>query len=183
MYLYIFPGVFSKKIGTILSASIPKYVTDINGCSVQAFPGATIGRLSNLVANGTVNLKHIDFLIIHVGSNNIAIHQSVNQIISFYGDLIHYIKCKTSAQIVFTSILPRLCDFHQTERMVTKVNAELKSLCKRKHISFSNIYRSFLYKNKPDPSLFAPKDHLHLNFSGTALLRKKFINIIKHLRV
>jgi hypothetical protein len=57
---------------TILSASIPKYVTDINGCSVQAFPGATIGRLSNLVANGTVNLKHIDFLIIHVGSNNIA---------------------------------------------------------------------------------------------------------------
>ena len=72
MYLYIFPGVFSKKIGTILSASIPKYVTDINGYSVQAFPGATIGRLSNLVANGTVNLKHIDFLIIHVGSNNIA---------------------------------------------------------------------------------------------------------------
>ena len=70
MYLYIFPGVFSEKIGTILSASIPK--TDINGCSVQAFPGATIGRLSNLVANGTVNLKHIDFLIIHVGSNNIA---------------------------------------------------------------------------------------------------------------
>ena len=54
---------------------------------------------------------------------------------------------------------------------------------KRRHILFSNIYRSFLYKNKPDPSLFAPKDHLHLNFSGTALLRKKFINIIKHLRV
>ena len=143
-------------MGTILSASIPKYVTDINGCSVQAFPGATIGRLSNLVANGTVNLKHIDFLIIHVGSNNIAIHQSVNQIISFYGDLIHYIKCKTSAQIVFTSILPRLCDFHQTERMVTKVNAELKSLCKRRHISFSNIYRSFLHKNKPD-RLFLPQ--------------------------
>ena len=123
------------------------------------------------------SIWNIDFLIIHVGSNNIAIHQSVNQIISFYGDLIHYIKWKTSAQIVFTSILPRLCDFHQTERMVTKVNVELKSLCKRRHISFSNIYRSFLYKNKPDPSLFAPKDHLHLNFSGTALLRKKlFIN-------
>jgi hypothetical protein len=48
----------------------------------KAFPGATIGRLSNLVANGMVNLKHIDFLIIHVGSNNIAIHQSVNQIVS-----------------------------------------------------------------------------------------------------
>jgi hypothetical protein len=55
--------------------------------------------------------------MIHVGSNNIDIHQSVNQIISFYRDLIHYIKCKTSAQIIFTSILRRLCDFHQTERM------------------------------------------------------------------
>ena len=83
------------------------------------------------------------FIIIHVGSNNIAMLQSVNQIISFHGDLIHYRKCKTSAQIIFTSILPRLCDFHQTERMVTKVNVELKSLCKRRHISFSNIYRSF----------------------------------------
>jgi hypothetical protein len=48
LYLYKFPGVFSKKIGKILSASIPKYVTDINGCSGQAFPGATIGRLSVL---------------------------------------------------------------------------------------------------------------------------------------
>jgi hypothetical protein len=44
-----------KKILFGLSASIPKYVTDINGCSVQAVPGATIGRLSNLVANGTGN--------------------------------------------------------------------------------------------------------------------------------
>ena len=108
-------------------------------------------------------MKLIDFYC-NTCSNNIAIHQSVNQIISFYGDLIHYIKCKTSAQILFTSILPRLWDFHQTERMVTKVNAELKSLCKRRHIAFANIYRSFLYKNKPDPSPFAPKDHLHLNF-------------------
>ena len=73
--------------------------------------------------------------------------------------------------------------FIRQKEWFTKVNAELKSLCKRRHISFSNIYRSFLYKNKPDPSLFAPKDHLHLNVSGTALLRKKFINIIKHLRV
>ena len=101
--------------------------------------------------------------MIHVGSNNIDIHQSVNQILSFYGDLIHYIKCKTSAQITFTSILRRLCDFHQTERMVTKVNVELNSLCKRRHLIFK-IYISFLYKNKPGPSLFAPKDHLHLVF-------------------
>jgi lysophospholipase L1-like esterase len=42
-------------------------------------------------------------------------------------------------------------------------------------------YRSFLYNNSPDPSLYAPSDGLHLNFAGTDLLRKKIINIIKHL--
>jgi hypothetical protein len=82
--------------------------------------------------------------MMHVGSNNIDIHQSVNQIISFYGDLIHYIKCKTSAQIIFTSILRRLCDFHQTERMVTKVNVELNSLCKRRHLIFKYLHKFFV---------------------------------------
>ena len=34
-----------EKRSTIISASIPKYVDGIYGCTTQAFPGATIGRL------------------------------------------------------------------------------------------------------------------------------------------
>ena len=50
-------------------------------------------------------------------------------------------------------------------------------------IQYTNLYRSLLYDNRPDSSLYAPRDGLHLNFAGTSLLRKKFINIIKHVSV
>lgn len=100
---------------------------------------------------------------------------------SYFGDLIFKLQCKTSSKLVFTSILPRLVDHKITQQRVNKVNAELKKLCKRKHILYCNIYRSFLHNNMPDPSLYAPNDGLHLNFAGTDLLRKKIINIIRHL--
>ena len=171
------------KRGTIISASIPKYVDRIDGCTIQAFPGASIGRLSELVSSGRIDLRYVQFVIIHIGTNNISSSQSIDTIMSYYGDLIHKLKSKTSAKLIFTSILPRLVDHKITEQRVTKVNAELKKLCHRRSLIFSNIYRSFLFNNFPDPSLYAPKDGLHLNFSGTELLRKKFINIIRHLSI
>jgi hypothetical protein len=54
---------------------------------------------------------------------------------------------------------------------------------KRKKLLFCNLCKSFLYNNSPDPTLFAPKDGLHLNYAGTDLLRKKIIDIIRHLSV
>ena len=97
---------------------------------------------------------------------------------SYYGDLIHKLKSKTSAKLVFTSIIPRLVDHLKTVNKVNKVNSEL-----RKYFLFCNLYKSCLYNNSPDPTLFAPKDGLHLNYAGTDLLRKTIINIIRHLSV
>jgi hypothetical protein len=34
-------GIYHEKRATIISASIPKYVDGIRGCTTQAFPGAT----------------------------------------------------------------------------------------------------------------------------------------------
>ena len=138
--------------------SIPKYVGGIHGCTTQAFPGATIGRLSELVSSGRINLRLLDFVIIHVGTNNISSPQSVNTIMSYYGDLIHKLKNKTSAKLLFTSIIPRLVDHLKTVNKVHKVNSEL-----RKYFLFCNFYKSYLYNNSPDPTLFSPKDGLHLN--------------------
>jgi hypothetical protein len=45
-----------------------KYVDGIYGCTTQAFPGATIGRLSQLVSSGRVNLSSVDFIIIQIGT-------------------------------------------------------------------------------------------------------------------
>jgi hypothetical protein len=54
----------------------------------------------------------------------------------------------------------------------------------RKKIQYTNLYCSFfLLNNRSDSSLYAPRDGLHLNFAGTSLLRKQFINIIKHVSV
>ena len=107
----------------------------------------------------------------------------MDTIISYYGDLIHKLKYKTNAHIVFSSILPRLCDHDKIVNKINKVNSELQKLCIRKKVQYTNLYRSFLLNSRPDSSLYAPRDGLHLNFAGTSLLRNKFINIIKHVSV
>jgi hypothetical protein len=134
------------KESTIISASIPKYVDGIRGCITQAFPGATIGRITELLFRGKINISNIDIVIIHVGTNNISSAQHVDTIISYYGDLIHKVKYKTNAHIVCTSILPRLCDHDKTVNKINKVNLELKKLCIRKKIQYTNLYRSFFIK-------------------------------------
>jgi hypothetical protein len=63
--------------------------------------------------------------------------------------------------------------YHDTTvNKINKVNLDLKKLCIRKKIQYTNLYRSFLLNNRPDSSLYAPRDGLHLNFAGTSLLRK-----------
>jgi hypothetical protein len=39
-------GIYNEQRATIISASISKYVDGIRGCTTQAFPGATIGRIT-----------------------------------------------------------------------------------------------------------------------------------------
>ena len=48
---YNFSGIFYEKRATLLSASIPKYASEIHGCTVQALPGVTVGRLAELVSS------------------------------------------------------------------------------------------------------------------------------------
>ena len=89
-------------------------------------PGATIARLADFVSNGRIILKNINFVIVHVGTTNVSSSQSVDTILSYYGDLIHKIKSKTDAKIMFTSLLPCLIDFKLSERKLIKVNSELR---------------------------------------------------------
>ena len=99
------------------SRQIRKYVSGIQGCTIQAFPGATIGMLklsSFLLA---------DFIIINVGTNNVSSSQSVNTILSYHGDLIYELKRIIRAKLIFTSILPRLVDHRDSESKVCKVFA------------------------------------------------------------
>ena len=49
----------------------------------------------------------------------------MDTIISYYGDLIHKLKYKTNAHIVYTSMLSRLCDHDKTVNKINKINLEL----------------------------------------------------------
>ena len=105
--------------------------------------GATIGRITELLSRGKINISNIDIVIIYVGTDNISSAQNVDTVISYYSDLIHKLKYKTNAHSVFTSILPRLCDPDKTVNKINKVNLELKKLCIRKKVQYTNLYRSF----------------------------------------
>ena len=55
----------------------------------------------------------------------LIIFHHVDTIISYYGDLIHKLKYKTNAHIVYTSMLSRLCDHDKTVNKINKINLEL----------------------------------------------------------
>ncbi|CAC5401904.1 unnamed protein product [Mytilus coruscus] len=80
---------FLRKRATIVSASKPKYVSGIDGCTTQVFSGATIGRLTELISSGNAELSSVDFVIIvYVGTYNISSSQSIDTstIMSYFED-------------------------------------------------------------------------------------------------
>ncbi|CAG2223588.1 unnamed protein product [Mytilus edulis] len=122
-FVIVHAGNFLEKRATIVSASIPKYVSGIDGCTTQVFPGATIGRLTELISSGKVDLISLDFVIVHAGTNNISSSQSVDMvdiIMLYFGDLIHKLNKKTFAKLIFTFILPRSVDHMETGDKVNK---------------------------------------------------------------
>lgn len=104
---------------------------------------------------------------------------------SYYENLITYIKSVSSTKIIVSAIIPRPCDLPKdpTERRVKDMNKELKLLCKRRNLQFLHTFRIFLHDNKPIRSYFAVNDRgLHLNLEGTRKLRRFFISSVAHLK-
>lgn len=168
----------------IISDSIAKDVSGIWHTKVIAFPGINIARLSARIQNAHF-LVSKPFTIIHVGTNDINSREnySVDEIISFFNNLITLIRSINShTHIVFSSILPRPCDYMDTSAKVKQVNKLLEGLCKERNCQFIHSFRPFFKFGKPIRSLFAVKDKgLHLNLEGTRLLRRFFINTVSHL--
>ena len=103
----------------ILGDSIVKDLPPIDGVVIKSFPGATISTLTQHIDMGHVNLVNFDYIIVHVGTNNIANRNSYESILSDYGNLIGRIKQKKSwIRIIVSSILPRPCDHLETDQMI-----------------------------------------------------------------
>ena len=78
----------SKKV-TIISDSIAKTkVIVIFGATLQAFPGLTIEKVANQIQSGNATLDQFDYLILHVGTNDLGSKSPFESIISDFGNII-----------------------------------------------------------------------------------------------
>lgn len=169
-----------KKV-TIVSDSIAKYVTGIEGVQLQSFSGDTISRLANRLSTGQVRLNKFDYVIFHVGTNDIARNAPFEHIISDYGNLIGIArKIKPKINIIMSAILPRPVDHIKTDPLIRRVNSHiLKNMTKHMNIRFFRTYRPFMYQGRIKRELFAKLDGgLHLNTEGTNKLRNYFLRSI-----
>ena len=168
----------------IVGDSIIKDVAPIAGVTLKAYPGASIGYLTLLFSNGDIDLTNYDFLIIHVGTNNIDKGHSFGSIVSDYGNLVAQIrKKKPSIRIIMSSILPRPKDHSVTEKKIFDVNKELRTvMAKDMNFHFIRSYRMFSKFGTYRRYLYAKKDQgLHLNTEGSNRLRYFFLRVISTL--
>lgn len=169
---------------TIISDSIAKYVSGIEGCVVQAFRGDTISKLTRRIQSHQAALKPYDYVILHVGTNDIANRASFREIISDFGNLIAVCKNENpSIEIIISAIIPRPIDHKISDPVIREVNSYLnKKMSKTMNFRFICTYRPFTYCGKIRIELYAKLDGgLHLNNAGTNRLKQFFVQVISHL--
>ena len=144
---------------TILSGSMAKYVTDNHHITVQAFRGADTACILYKIKHNKTSIY--SKYIVLIGTNDVASSKSVDDILSFFQNLITRIRSKSSTNLIISGKIPTPCDlsFDPEEKRMKKVNQELERLCKQRKVPFLHTYRIFLHKNEPIRSLFAIRDN------------------------
>ena len=179
-FFFVFVFAEAKKV-TIVTDSIAKYVSGIDGVVVQVFSGATIGRIVYGITNREVKLRAFDYVIFHVGTNDVGNQSSFENIISNFGNLVGACrKIHPSIHILISAILPRPIDHTYTDDFIRSVNGHLdKFMSKHLNFRFMKTYRPFMFGGKVRPELFAHRDGgLHLNIGDTEKLRYYFLRTI-----
>ena len=169
-----------KKV-VIVSDSIAKHVQGIEGVDVRAFLGDSISKIGYRIDKKHVILDKYDYILLHVGTNDINRKASFHGMISDFGNLIGICrKRKPSIKIIISAILPRPVDFDNTDNPSRRVNGYLeKFMSKKMNFLFIKSYRPFMYKGQARRELFAKNDGgLHLNTEGTSKLRYYFLRTI-----
>lgn len=164
-----------------MSDSIAKNVADIEGVVVQSFRGDTIANLAYKVDKGIAKLDKFDYVLFHVGTNDVDNRHSFDAIISDFGNLIGIVRKKyPKINIIISSILPRPVDYDDTDAFTRRINSYLLDhMSKPYNFKFIKSYRPFVFGGKVRRELFAKRDGgLHLNTLGTSRLRYYFLKTI-----
>lgn len=153
----------------------------IEGVIIKSFRGDSIAQLSGRIDRREVDLSPFDYIIVHVGTNNIDRRESLDNMKSDYGNLIGIIKRKKSSiRIIMSAIIPRPIDHTVTDSMIKAVNNSLRReigpdlgfhfVETWKAVSKFGSYRRYMYA-KLDKGL-------HLNTEGSRRLRHFFLRVI-----
>ncbi|XP_052062920.1 uncharacterized protein LOC127702665 [Mytilus californianus] len=173
---------FKKKDSrsTLVCDFIAKHVKTIRRCHLQAFPGANIWDIINLLNCGTIQVNY-DIILVHVGTNNVGTYEVADFDIA-YNVLISTIEklVKPHTVIVMSAIIPRLLDFQNTCYFVTTINSRLRSLCFKRGVQFVATYKPFLKFGMPVCELYSPICRLHLNYFGNLKLTNFFVQVLAH---
>ena len=148
---------------------------------MQSFRGDTIAQIANKVERGIASLKNFDYVIFHVGTNDIDDKASFHAMQSDYGNLVGICRRKyPKINIIMSAIIPRPRDHQITNDPIKRINFYMeKTMSKTLNFKFIKTYRPFMYAGKPCAELFAKNDKgLHLNTEGSSRLRYYFLRTI-----
>ena len=180
IFFFLFFFAEFKKV-VIVSDSIAKHVQGIEGVDMRPFPGDTIAKIVRRLETKQVRLDKYDYILLHVGTNDIDDKVPFHNMISDFGNLLGVVrKLKPTIKIIISSILPRPVDYDNTDNPSRRVNGYLeKFMSKKMKFLFIKSYRPFMFGGKPRRELFAKRDGgLHLNTEGTSRLRYYFLRTI-----
>ena len=147
--------------------------------------GHTVRQINDHVFFGKVKVTDFQTILIHAGTNDIAqliqsgsIKTALPQhILQYYVSLRQSIRRRNShAILLFSSILPRVQDFHTFFPYVFGINFALEKWCAQSKGTciFVPSYTLFLKQGLPKAHLFSEKDGLHLNGAGMDVLESCF---------
>ena len=175
---YIWPGKFEDKF-ILISDSICKYVHDLDETRVEAYPGATISDIEELIIQNKININY-RIIILHLGSNFLCKY-TVEEIRTRLEQLIVAVEDRNpAALIVLSGIIPKLTERHGPPAPGKKrraVNKQYEIVAKKNGLKFLHTWRVFIDRKSHEllPTLYA-RDCLHVNWSGAEKL-SKFFNI------
>ena len=137
---------------------------------------------------GDRNLKLIfkqkKAVIIHVGTNGIHYLDPGQMVSNIYNLIFKIREASEDIDVLFSPILPRLCDSSDVNQKVKDVNVAIENACKAKTFSFLHTFRPFIDKQGHcHRHMFAARDHgLHLNLEGSRVLSNFYLQVVKRIR-
>ena len=71
----------------------------MDGVTIKSFRGDTISYLTRRFDNGQINLSNFEYIIVHVGTNNIDRGDKYSNMIADYGNLIMEVIIKITMRL------------------------------------------------------------------------------------